>query len=95
MHIISQLPIRFGENAMVNWKAPADVHRTSMQPVQFGKKLTGPRLVFSGALDECVRYIRDRSAASKPLYSIMVGPEAGVANTTLHCRDIEELGSPS
>jgi len=80
---------------MINWKAPAEGHRTSMQPIQFGKKLTGPRLVLSGSLDECVRYIRDRSAACRPLYSIMVGPEAGLADTTLHHRDIEELGSPS
>jgi hypothetical protein len=79
---------------MVNWDAPADVYRATVEKTLFGKKLSSPRLVLSASLAQCVRYIKELGSFQQPLYSIAVGPEAGLAGTTLRQRDIEQLGQP-
>jgi hypothetical protein len=75
---------------MSDFNALAELHRLEMTRPDPTKALSGPRMVHTGTVAECVRKVMAKREPDRQIYSMTVKLEAGFGGPTLHYREIEQ-----
>ena len=75
---------------MSDFNAKADVYCTQVQPAGGHRPILPPKLVHSGTVAECIRWVMAKREY-REIYSMTVPLEAGFIKAELDYRDIEAI----
>jgi hypothetical protein len=76
----------------INYDAGATLEKFTVRQHKPGEYvIQSSDWIWNGTLAGCVREYLEKPDSQKPLYNILVEPEAGTGKTILDCRDIDEL----
>jgi hypothetical protein len=76
---------------MADFNALAELHRLEMSPLDQTKSLSGPRMVHTGTVAECVRKVMAKRDPDRAPYSMTVKLEAGFGGPSLGYLEIEDI----